>query len=214
MSADNNTSQTVRDAVVGDVVIEGIEALSGAQTVAPDTQGRGGLSEQQQYVPTGAVSDYELLCRVNAFLSRQAALLDAKDWQGFIDCFADDGVYWMPVEPGQTSWEAEPSIFAEDKLMMEVRMGRLQHPNAWSQAPMWGTNHLVSNVIIEQLNGKQLEVYSRFQMMELRRDDVRHFGGTYRHSLSIQGETFQINRQRVDMMNGRATYDYVLQAWV
>ena len=55
----------------------------------------------------------------------------------------------MPVTPEQTEWEGSPSIFAEDKHMMEVRMGRVSHPTAWSQAPMWGTSHVIGNVVIE-----------------------------------------------------------------
>ena len=35
---------------------------------------------------------------VEQFLFRQAELLDAKHWQAWIDLFADDGVYWMPVD--------------------------------------------------------------------------------------------------------------------
>lgn len=210
----SKSAETVNKAVIADVVIEGVEGVSGAQSVAPETRGRGRTHDDTQYVPTGLVADPQLQLTVHAFLTRQAALLDAKDWQGFIDCFTQDGIYWMPVELGQTSWETEPSIFAEDQLMMQVRMGRLLHPNAWSQAPMWGTNHLVSNVIIEQANDETVQVYSRFQMMEMRRDMTRHFGGTYRHTLVRAGESFQIAHQRVDMMNGQATYDYVLQAWV
>ncbi len=213
-SPGTKSAETVNKAIVADVVIEGIEGVSGAQTVAPDTRGRGRSQDDAQYVPSGLVVDHALQLQVQAFLSRQVALLDAKDWQGFIDCFADDGVYWMPVELSQTNWETEPSIFAEDLLMMEVRMGRLLHPNAWSQAPMWGTNHIVSNIIIEEADDQSVQVYSRFQMMELRRDMVRHFGGTYRHTLIRNGSAFKIKLQRVDMMNGQATYDYVLQAWV
>jgi 3-phenylpropionate/cinnamic acid dioxygenase small subunit len=50
---------------------------------------------------------------VEQFLYRQAELLDGKHWQAFIDLFADDGVYWMPVTREQTEWEGSPSIFAE-----------------------------------------------------------------------------------------------------
>ena len=98
--------------------------------------------------------------------------------------------------------------------MMEIRMRRLQHPNAWSQAPQWGTNHIVGNVVIESADPAVLQVYSRFQLMELRRDDVRHFGGTYCHTLVNCEHGWRVKLQRVDMMNGQATYDYVLQAWV
>lgn len=50
--------------------------------------------------------------------------------------------------------------------------------------------------------------------MELRRDNVCHFGGTYRHTLERVDGKFAIKLQRVDMMNRQATYDYLLQAWV
>ena len=32
--------------------------------------------------------------------------------------------------------------------LWEIRKGRVMHPNAWSQAPMWATNHIVGNVVI------------------------------------------------------------------
>jgi 3-phenylpropionate/cinnamic acid dioxygenase small subunit len=107
-----------------------------------------------------------------------------------------------------------PSIFAEDKNLMNVRMKRVLHPDAWSQRPLWGTNHVVSNVIIEKAEGGDIHVRSRFHMMELRRDDVRHFAGAYRHHLQRSGGGYRIKLQRVDMTNAQATYDYVLQVWV
>ena len=56
---------------------------------------------------------------------------------------------------------------------------------------------------------------SRFHMMELRRDSVRHFGGSYRHALVRDaGGALRIQLQRVDLFNGQAPFDYVLQIWV
>jgi 3-phenylpropionate/cinnamic acid dioxygenase small subunit len=153
---------------------------------------------------------------VEQFLYRQAEALDDKRWQAFIDLFADDGMYWMPPAPHYTTWEGMPSIFIEDRDLMTVRMKRVQHPHAWSQHPDWGTNHVVSNVIIEKVDPKAGEVHvrSRFHMMELRRDDLRHFAGTYRHRLKLTDGGFRIKLQRVDMVNGEGPYEYVLQAWV
>ena len=51
-------------------------------------------------------------------------------------------------------------------------------------------------------------------MMELRRDDVRHFAGAYEHHLKKVGSGYKIKLQRVDMANAQAAYDYVLQVWV
>jgi 3-phenylpropionate/cinnamic acid dioxygenase small subunit len=208
------STPTVNQALGTGVVIEAIQSMTGAESIAPDHMGRGRMPATG-YVPK-AVSgiDPALQRELETLLFRQAAMLDAKAWADWADLFADDGVYWMPSTPDQTDWMGEPSIFAEDKLLMEVRRGRLSHPNAWSQAAAWGTNHLVGNVLIESASANQMEVYSRFQMMELRRDVVRHFGGSYRHTLVRQDGAWKIRLQRVDMTNAQALFDYVIQAWV
>jgi 3-phenylpropionate/cinnamic acid dioxygenase small subunit len=156
----------------------------------------------------------ELQHEVEQFLYRQSEFLDTKQWQAWIDLFADDGVYWMPADPAHKHWDGVPSIFAEDKNLMNVRMKRVLHPDAWSQRPLWGTNHVVSNVILESYDSSEIVVRSRFHMMELRRDDVRHFAGAYRHHLKMTADGYRIKLQRVDMTNAQASYDYVLQVWV
>jgi benzoate/toluate 1,2-dioxygenase subunit beta len=150
---------------------------------------------------------------VEQFLYRQSEFLDRKQWQAWIDLFTPDGIYWMPPAPEYKTWDGQPAIFAEDKNLMTVRMNRVLHPDAWSQRPLWETNHVVSNVQIRN-SGKNLVVHSRFHMMELRRDDVRHFAGSYEHHLKKTKKGYQIQLQRVDMANAQAAYDYVLQVWV
>jgi 3-phenylpropionate/cinnamic acid dioxygenase small subunit len=80
---------------------------------------------------------------------------------------------------------------------------------------MWETNHLVSHVTLESVCDTEICVRSRFHMMELRRDTVRHFGGRYQHTL-VRGAdgVLRIRLQRVDLFNGQASFDYVLQIWV
>jgi 3-phenylpropionate/cinnamic acid dioxygenase small subunit len=151
---------------------------------------------------------------VEQFLYRQAELLDSKQWQDWIDLFTPDGVYWMPPDPSHKTWDGMPAIFAEDKNLMTVRMKRVLHPDAWSQRPLWGTNHVVSNVVVDKASPGEIRVRSRFHMMELRRDDVRHFAGSYLHHLVKGKDGYRIKLQRVDMTNAQAAYDYVLQVWV
>ena len=162
----------------------------------------------------GKNAGHDLQHEIEQLLYRQAELLDSQQWQAWIDLFADDGVYWMPPEPSHQTWEGMPAIFAEDKNLMTVRMKRVLHPDAWSQRPLWGTNHVVSNVQILKDAKDELQVRSRFHMMELRRDDVRHFAGSYMHQLKKTTEGYRIKLQRVDMTNSQAAYDYVLQVWV
>jgi len=161
------------------------------------------------------VSTLQIQHDVEQFLYQQAEYLDSKQWQDWIDLFAPDGIYWMPPDASYKTWDGQPAIFAEDKNLMTVRMLRVLHPDAWSQRPLWETNHIVSNVVIQKVekNG-DAEVRSRFHMMELRRDDVRHFAGSYIHQLKKTKSGYQIKLQRVDMTNAQAAYDYVLQVWV
>lgn len=199
-----------------DVVIEGAvgRRRTGAQAVAPDHSPRARVEVRATPVPAALPAASDLLREVEQFLYHQAELLDGKHWQAWIDLFTEDGLYWMPVSADQTDWLSWPSIFVEDKPLMAIRMGRVTHPNAWSQAPLWATNHLVSHVTIESTDGDILVVRSRFHMMELRRDTIRHFGGSYRHTIVRTAAGLRIRQQRVDLFNAQAPFDYVLQVWV
>jgi 3-phenylpropionate/cinnamic acid dioxygenase small subunit len=213
------TISKLQNRLLEDVVIfeNGESRKTGAQALAPDHSPRKAALNRAA-APRAALGDppqtSSLQHRIEQFLFHQAELLDQKAWARYIDLFASDGVYWMPVTPDQTEWMDSPSIFAEDKAMMEVRMGRVTHPNAWSQAPQWGTSHLVGNVVVESVDDATICVRSRFQMTELRRDALRHFAGLYRHTLRRCDDDFQIALQRVDLLNGQAPFEYVLQVWV
>lgn len=214
-----STTSKLQQRLLEDVVIfENKEARkTGAQSIAPDHSPRQALRGKPlpaRSALTDSTQVVSLQQRVEQFLFHQSELLDEKQWGAYIELFADDGVYWMPATPEQTEWLDSPSIFAEDRRMMQIRMGRVTHPNAWSQAPQWGTSHLVGNVVIESVSDTEISVRSRFQMMELRRDTTRHFAGTYRHTLQRSGADFKIVLQRVDLLNGQAPFDYVLQIWV
>jgi 3-phenylpropionate/cinnamic acid dioxygenase small subunit len=214
-----STTSKLEQRLLEDVVIfENKEAQkTGAQSIAPDHSPRQSLKGKPlpaRSALTETQTAASLQQHVEQFLFHQSELLDEKQWAAYIELFTSDGVYWMPVTPDQTEWLDSPSIFAEDRQMMEIRMGRVTHPNAWSQAPQWGTSHLVGNVVIESVSDTEVSVRSRFQMMELRRDTTRHFAGTYRHTLRRVGDDFKIVLQRVDLLNGQAPFDYVLQIWV
>jgi 3-phenylpropionate/cinnamic acid dioxygenase small subunit len=190
------------------------EARTGAEALAPDHSPRDRYRARP--LPARGVlrAESALQQQVEEFLFLQAELLDTKNWQAYIDLFAEQGVYWMPARLEQTEWVDSPSIFAEDRMLMTVRMGRITHPNAWSQAPLWETSHIVGNVVIEEATPAVLRARSRFQVQELRRDSLRTFAGTYRHQLLRRGDDFRIELQRVDLMNAQAPFDYTIQAWV
>jgi len=181
---------------------------------------RKSVAAKSAAVKTGSApkpaNGHDTLRDVEQLLYRQAECLDGKRWQDFIDLFADDGTYWMPAAPEQTTGDGVPSIFWEDRNLMTVRLRRLTHPRAWSQKTAWGTNHVVGNVTIEKEDTTSGDIVARshFHMMEFRNDTNRHFAGSYIHHLEKTKSGYRIKLQRVDMVNAQGLYEYVLQAWV
>ena len=99
---------------------------------------------------------------------------------------------------------------------MRVRIGRINHPNAWSQSPPNRTGHVVSNVIVESEDAAtgDLIVRSKFHVVEYRNDEQRYFAGKYRHDLASTPRGYRIRLQRVDIVNVEGPFDYVLQYWI
>lgn len=190
------------------------KAVKKALPAKKKTVARRTVSAVEQARPVARPAGQDLQHQVEQFLYNQAQLLDAKRWQAFIDQFAEDGVYWAAVDPHHSHWDGVPSIFTEDRDLMTVRMKRVLNPNAWSQQAEWGTSHIVSNVVIEKILGDEVHVRSRFHMLEMRRDDLRHFAGTYRHQLRKTADGWRIQLQRVDMLNAQMPFEYVLQVWI
>lgn len=164
-----------------------------------------------------AVADVsvETQLAVERFLSRQAEILDEKQFDDWLALFTDDGFYWMPSEEDQTEGDGQPNIFWEDQGLMLMRNARNNHPRAHSQAPHNRLCHVVSNVIIESeaANG-DIIVRSRFHCAEYFRYEVRNFTGKYRHLLKKTDDGYRIALQRVDLVNREGPYDYVIQWWL
>jgi 3-phenylpropionate/cinnamic acid dioxygenase small subunit len=137
------------------------------------------------------------------FLIEEARLLDERRFRDWMALFADDGSYWVPAVPGQTSPHDQASLFYDDRELMKTRVERLEHPRIHVQTPPSRTAHLIGNVVIEEAdagNGKFL-IGSTVIMVEYRDDAQRLFAGRQHHRLRRQGDTFRIVQKRVDLIN-------------
>ena len=69
------------------------------------------------------------------FVLREARLLDEKRFDEWYELFTDDGIYWMPLEWGQTDPQLTTSLMYEDKLLLTIRIERLKGKRTYSQKP-------------------------------------------------------------------------------
>ncbi len=105
---------------------------------------------EDQIIPVGS----PLHASIVEFLYREAYLLDDGHFSEWLELFADDIEYRMPVrttvKPSRgTGFSAEMEFFTENHASLETRVRRLATDRAWAEQPASRTRHLVTNVLVE-----------------------------------------------------------------
>src|SRR6202045_337756 len=128
------------------------------------------------------------------FIIHEARLLDARRFRDWMALFADDGTYWVPAVPDQTSPFDQASLFYDDRDLMKTRIDRLEHPRIHAQTPPSRTAHLVGNVVVEEADAAKGEylIGSTVIMVEYREDKQRLFAGRQQHRLRRDGDGLRI----------------------
>lgn len=111
----------------------------------------------------------ELWHDVQQFLFREARLLDERRFKDWIDLFTDDLLYWAPLLTNRTGRNAklevekfgESAHFEDGKVSLSNRVKRLDTGMAWAEIPPSRTRHLVSNVEVELVEGRENEIRAR-----------------------------------------------------
>ena len=154
---------------------------------------------------------------VEQFLFREALLLDEQRWQDWLALYTEDCFYWVPSVMGQKDPVDTVSLFAENRMMMEMRVIRVTHPNAFSQEFPTRMSHVVGGVMLDPANGADggiehradIVVRSSQHILEYRKEDQRMFGGLVRHWLRRDGDSFKIALKRIDLINCDAPMETV-----
>lgn len=163
-------------------------------------------------------SDIDLRA-LEQFLYREAMLLDEKRWQEWLALYTEDCFYWVPSVVGQKDPVDTISLYAEDRMRMEMRVIRIAHPRAHSQDFPTRMSHVVGNVMLDPEGGKgfdggmnpraDLVLRSTLHILEYRKEEQRLFGGSVRHWLRREGADFKIAMKRIDLINCDAPMEVV-----
>ena len=143
---------------------------------------------------------------IEAFLFREARLLDRKMFDDWFDLYTDDACYWIPLRPEQTDRDKELSIISDDIDMMRARLHWLKHPKNHAQALPSRTVHYVSNVLVDKLDEDRQEylVSSALQVIEFREDKQTIYAGSCEHVLRECQDEMKIASKRVDLINSES----------
>ena len=112
----------------------------------------------------------DLLREVEQFLYAEARLLDERKFHDWLALFTEDIHYWMPTRSNRMLHEIDQEIgkpgdlawFDENLTMLKGRVARLDTGMAWAEDPPSRTQHLVTNVQIDAVEGDEIKVHVCF----------------------------------------------------
>ncbi len=156
------------------------------------------------------MADVEMQAAVEAFLFREAWLLDEKRWQGWLDLFDEQAEFWTPTWKDDGEPAGDPAtelslIYCSSRAQIKERVDRVSGGRSIASNPPLRTAHIVSNVLITSAApGGNVEVScvgaTHFFNVKKRDHDVVFALKEY--TLAPDGESgFRILRKKALLLN-------------
>jgi 3-phenylpropionate/cinnamic acid dioxygenase small subunit len=137
-----------------------------------------------------AAPDTDLARELEQFLYVEAALLEDRRWGEWLELWAEDGHWSMPVRSDTLGRESfsrvgEVHYFDEPKDMLAARIAKLQTGKAWAEEPASHTTRLITNVhVVDVSDDYMVTIRSNFVIHRSRLEsDVEQFVGTRHDTL-------------------------------
>ena len=139
---------------------------------------------------------------------QEARCIDEQRWDEWLAMYADDAHYWMPLTHGQTDPLLQGSLMYEDKMLLGIRVERLQGRRTFSQEPISRCHHLLQAPSLEAWDAPQglAQLRTAFHYVETRGDEQQLYAGWSTHHLRRQCEAWRIVLKRVDLVNCDAAF--------
>jgi benzoate/toluate 1,2-dioxygenase beta subunit len=157
-----------------------------------------------------AATSVETRSEVEQFLYHEAWLLDHGRLDEWLDLFAGDATYWIPLQANQSDPLTASSIVYDDRRLLEVRVRQFQHPRAHARTPAPRTVHQISNVHVLATEGDELRVASTLVLLEYRHERQRVWGALVEHRLRRTRDGLRIAAKRIDLVNSEAELDGIV----
>lgn len=155
--------------------------------------------------PLACAPGTPLYGEVIEFLYREADLLDTNRFSAWLELFAEDVRYDMPVRTNQfraagEGFQPEMAFFDETFVSLKTRVKRLETEFAWAETPPSRTRHYVSNVLVSPgERAGELFVKLNFMLTRTRADHGHQmFTGRREDTLRrLPDGGFKIARRRI-----------------
>ena len=139
--------------------------------------------------------------QIEAFLYREARLIDEHRYDQWLSLWTDEALYWVPCNEDDTDPERQVSIIYDDRGRLGERVARLKSGAAWAQEPKSRMRRVIANLEIEEGDNGEVSVASNFILAELRRHMQNLWAGRTIHKLRLENDDFKIAYKKVMLVN-------------
>ncbi|WP_433802259.1 benzoate 1,2-dioxygenase small subunit [Actinomycetospora sp. CA-084318] len=144
---------------------------------------------------------------IEQFLYREARYLDDREFERWLECYADDVVYWLPCWDDHDTLTQDPQreislIYYPNKGGLEDRVFRIRtERSSATSIPEPRTSHNISNVEVIERRGDLVDVRFNWHTMYFRYKTVDPYYGTSFYTIDFSGPSPLIRRKTVVLKN-------------
>ena len=136
------------------------------------------------------------------FVLHEARLVDEQRFDEWLELFAEDGRYWVPLAgAAQEEGAAYNALADEDRLLLSLRVERLKNPKAHSQHPRSRCQHVLQASLQVAGDADACELRTPFLYVESRGARQLVLAGSATHRLVRVGDQWRIRLKRVDLLD-------------
>lgn len=148
---------------------------------------------------------------IQAFLYREARLLDDRQWDEWLTCYRKDAEFWMPAWDDDDQLTRDPQseislIYYPNREGLEDRVYRIKTERSGASTPEPRTTHLIANLEILSREDDRVELRFNWQTLNHRYKETSVFFGTSFYTLDVSEAHPRIARKKVVLNN-----DYIDQ---
>ncbi len=144
---------------------------------------------------------------IEQFLYREARHLDDREFEKWLDCYADDCEFWMPAWADDDRLTEDPQtevslVYYPDKAGLTDRVFRIRtERSSATSLPEPRTSHNITNVEVIERRGDLVDIRFNWHTMYFRYDTVDPYYGTTMATLDFSGEQPLFRRKTVVLKN-------------
>ncbi|MGW0037587.1 aromatic-ring-hydroxylating dioxygenase subunit beta [Gordonia sp. NPDC003376] len=154
--------------------------------------------------PQASIADWH---QAQSFLTHEARLIDDGRFNDWLELFAGDCLYWVPVTPGGGDPRLEAGHAFDDHRRLTDRVYWLRTGLAYSQLPPSRTRRTIGNVeTIDDVDGLRM-IRSNFVLHEFRAGVSKTYAGHYGHVLRRVGDEWRIRMKAINLIDSEQYHE-------